>query len=234
MATVTHSLLEQGQELADQSSYVTDIINPEADRLLLVAVAARASASINTPTLSGNGLTWVLVDGGEYDGVEFRGVWVFRSMGPSPTSGAITIDFGGQTQLHALWVVSTFNNMDTSGSNGAGAIVQVVNNFPATSETSLTVTLAAFGSNENATYGALSHEGNGLDDINAGGGFSEIAEEQASSSTILQSQWRDDPDTGVDWSWTNSSLPGGIAVEIKASVDFIPQLTPRPNPLIRM
>ena len=106
--------------------------------------------------------------------------------------------------------------MDTTGANGSGAIVQSVATL-FTAVTSASVTLAAFGSADNATYGMFGRANN--EAITQGSGFTLIHNPfGATPNTSLMTEFRNDNDTGVDASWVTSSNCRGIAVEIKNAV----------------
>src|SRR3990167_8026843 len=213
---VTHSLKVANNSSSDASSYDTASITPTADTLILAAILSHHGSAVpNAPTLSGNSLTWVQIATVTFNtiGTSRSRLTVFRAMGASPSSGAVTIDFDGQTQISCGWIISEFGNVITTGSNGANAIIQSQTNN-ADAATSLTVTLGAFNNSLNATYGAFSHDGFATAVTN-GTGFTEISEQTTGVEGKLQSEWRNDNDTSVD---ANSSITsrdwGGIAIEI--------------------
>jgi hypothetical protein len=171
---------------------------------------------MNTPTATGNGLTWELVETAN-ETVSWNKITILRAMGSSPTTGQITISFGGQTQLAAMWSISEYDGVDTSGTNGSGAIVQTAENS-ASAAVNLTTTLGAFSAGANATYGAFVSEV--AQATTYGTGFTEIHDNNMLDTTI-QTQWRNDNDTTVDWSWSASARVAGIGVEIKAAAPLI-------------
>lgn len=199
----------------DATSFTTTAsITPSANALVLCYIdSTEGVAPSTTPTVSGNGLTWVLVNnriqGGGHD-------FVFRAMGASPSSGQVTVDFGATTKTSCTVIVDQFTGVDTSGTNGSGAVVQSAVNSAATG-TSLTVTLAAFGdSTNNVAYGGHAHAAN--EAVNVGTGFTELGEATgASPNRGTQTEWKIGEDTSVDASWTSSAANLGIALEIKAA-----------------
>lgn len=91
---------------------------PSSNALCLLFVALRDET--NTVTASGNGLTWVEIF--NLDNVQNQGgLHVFRAMGSSPTTGSITVTHTGNT-LPVSCVAVSFSGVDTSGTNGSGAI----------------------------------------------------------------------------------------------------------------
>src|SRR5687767_13823040 len=132
---VTATALTGAMNNVDQSSYATASITPTANRLILCFVQSRASSAA-VPTLTGCGLTWVQVSTGANSTTALR-LTLFRAMGAAPSTGALTIDFGGQVQANCSWSVVEFDGVDTSGTNGSGAIVQAsaINEVTGTSNT---------------------------------------------------------------------------------------------------
>lgn len=202
----------------DGSSFVTASGAPTGNRLQLFAVSAinAAASTPAAPTLSGGGITtWTEVTSIAYDtGGSNRGrITLFRALEASPGSGTVTITFG-ESHTNCEWSWCEFDGIDTGGTNGANAIVQSATN--SATATSLTVTLAAFGSADNATYGAFTHQANEATTV--GTGFTEIHNPfGASRVASTLTEYLLGNDTSVDASWTTSSLCGGIAVEIKAA-----------------
>lgn len=234
---VTGTHLTTGADTTDATSFATASISPGASRLVLVWVASRAIGVLpNAPTLTGNGLTYVQAATVEFHSVAspFQRLTLFRAMGAAPSTEAITIDFAGQTQSGCSWSVSDYSSVDTTGTNGSGAVVQSATGA-ANTGTSLVVTLAAFGSVDNATAGGFVISRN--EAITIGAGFTELGQAGIAGPimTIL-SQWRADNDTTVDASWTTSSENAGGAVEIKAGAPPPPatSLIYGPHPLHSM
>lgn len=218
---VTQSPLTSDANTANQTSYDTASISPGSNRLVLVAVMNFGTGSSpNTPTLSGNGLTYQLIDSQLYQS-DFIRLSLFRSMGASPSSGAITIDFAGQTQDSCHWAVSEFSGVNTTGTHGSGAIVQGAKAAPTSTTTGL-ATLAAFADAANATFGCFAINSAGAGLITPGSGFTEIYE-VSTGQRNLQTEWKDTADTSVD-ATASSTNWAVIAVEIAsggaASVPF--------------
>lgn len=216
---VTQTALTSGFSGTNASSYTTDSITPSADKLIRLAVASRRGSNPPaTPTVSGNGLTWVQIATVAYNviGTEVSRLTTFRAMGASPSSGQITIDFGGETQTSCCWSVSEFGNVDTGGTNGSAAVVQSATNRGDDNTGTVTVTLGAFSSADNATDGAFAQATN--DTFGPGTGFTEIHDVSAGAgeANALQTEWRSDNDTSVDSVLNDIAYKwAGIAMEIK-------------------
>lgn len=207
----------------DATSYNTASVTPTANRLYLLAVWSRTgiTADPNAPTVTGAGLTWVQVATVVYDNTSSsrRRLTVFRAMGAG-SAGALTIDFGGQTQTSATWDLTEFDGVDTSGTNGSGAVVQSATNFDGgTTATSITATLSAFGSVNNATYGA-GGSGQTGNTAAVGSGFTQISNgsPDGEAGQLCITEFKNSNDTTVDASFTpTGSEIGIIGVEIKAA-----------------
>lgn len=212
---VTHTLLTSGSSTTDTTSYATASITPGANKLILAwVVPVRNSGTTGTVTLSGNGLTWTQVRTEIGSTVSMRGA-LFRAMGASPTAGVVTITTSAQSN-GCTWILSEFDGVVTTGTDGADAVVQS-NGTNSASATSLSVTLSAFADAGNATFGAFGHRNS--DAVTGGSGFTEIADVLGTGpDSGSQTEWRADNDTSVDASWTNATVCVAVAVEIKAAV----------------
>lgn len=91
---------------------------PGANELVLVSVAMRATGI--TPTVTGNGLTFVSVADITNAQAQSRLV-VFRAMGASPSTGSISVTATANTNPIGC-IATRFSGIDTSGSNGSGAV----------------------------------------------------------------------------------------------------------------
>lgn len=190
------------------STYTTASVTPTSNALVLLFVwSSHASTPGNTPTATGNSLTWVQITTRNF--LTTERVTMFRALGASPSTGTISIDFAGQAQTRCAWIVTQFTGADTSGTNGSGAVIQSASN-DGTSATP-TVTLGAFSSTSNGTYGAI--VSNTSTQISPGSGFSEISDAGAVSGFRLEDEWKSTNDTSVDWGTTNNAY-GAIAIEI--------------------
>jgi len=226
--SVTQALLTNAESQTNGTGFTTASVSPTGDYLQLLAVHGSntgGGGAPAVPSISGNGLTWVLIAEADTD-TSYSSVFLFRAMGASPSTGTITITYA-ETMDDCQWSLSEFTGVDTGGTNGSAAIVQsAVNTVGVTA--SITATLAAFGSANNATYGAFGqlYAGDGTPpSATPGTGFTEITEDgfdDGSYTSGLQTQWRDDNDTTVDITWDSSYDCGVVAVEIKAGAAAAP------------
>jgi len=131
------------------TSYATTVPNalPATNSLLIAVVMAGRDLGVpSTPTVTGAGLTWTLVQS-IANGGSNPAISVFRAMG-TPTAGFLNVDFGGVSHDCCVVSVHQFTQVNTSGANGSGAIVQSVTAGPTTG-TSLAAAMAAFNANGN-------------------------------------------------------------------------------------
>lgn len=201
------------------TSAVTASVTPTANALILLSVSARNGNSIDptTPTVSGNGLTWVLVNSITSDNTSTsrRMNFLFRAMGSAPTSGAITITFG-ETETDASWSVDQFTNVVQTGTNGSGAVIQnVAANDLTGAATSLTVTLAAFAASTNATFGFFGTDG--AAGATAGTGLTALGHGNSGTNVTTDTEFKSSSTTSVAMSFGVVAGIGGIAVEIAAA-----------------
>ena len=145
------------------TSFTTSSISPSANKLQVLSIDVRNGVSTNpvTPTVTGCNLTWEQINSTVFDnsGTSRRTLFLFRALGPSTSSGALTIDFGAVTHTNIVYSVDEFTGMDTSGTNGSGAIVQsAVNQDTSGAVATITATLAAFATLSTKTVQASSRE----------------------------------------------------------------------------
>ena len=197
---------------ADLSSYDSDSWTTPANKLILGFATSRRTASTpNTPTMSGNGLTWVAVANILYstEASPVRRITLFRTMGASPSAGVTTIDFAAQTQLDCVAQFVAIDNVDTSGTNGSAAVVQSATDATDSPGTTAAPALAAFGSGRNGTFVCCARS--------AGATFSLPAE--FFSSTVSTTIAGTSINNVLTPTVTNSSGAdlGAIAIEVKAA-----------------
>jgi len=210
--SATHKTV--GGSVSTATSYATASVTPSALKLIVLMVYNNvASGTPNTPTVSGNGITWAQWSTGVFTNGTSRGS-VFTAYSISaPSTGVITIDCAGQSQNRCNWSLAEFDGANVLGLNGTAGIVQSGIQQGA-SLGSTTVTLGAFTSVNNATYGFC--RTNQTSAITPGTGFTELGEDD--STTATQHQFLASNDTTVDWTDGGTATMYGIAVEVAASL----------------
>lgn len=220
---VSISNLTVGSKDTSGTSATTASVTPSANKLQLLSITCRKDTSQPaTPTISGNGLTWVLINTIYYDTTSGsrKSLWVFRAMGSSPSSGTITITFG-ETWTNCNWSLDEASGMDTSGTNGSGAIVQSATNKEDAGDGGiLTVTLSAFASTNNATFGAFAGDP-GTGTVTVGSGFTKLGTKDTATMN-LGTEYKNSNDTSVDATFdaVAGTSSGGVAIEIKAGQSY--------------
>lgn len=217
---ITASNLTSGLSGTDTQSYDTASVSPGANRLILVAVAIRNYnfGGAGTVTLSGNGLTFVQVTSVDYSNVASSKsrLALFRAMGASPSAGAITISISGASNSACAWSVDEFDGVDTSGTNGSGAVVQ--NNTCATDDAdpAPSITLSALGdAANNAVFACFSNAQNRY--LTPTTDYTELAD-QAGNNCCIETHYKIPGTTSLSASgYSNFDDAAGIAVEIKAA-----------------
>ncbi len=211
------STLTSGYSTSSATSYDTASISPTGNYLILIAIYGYRLQPGVAPAISGvsgNGITYVQIASIEYKTTDTV-LWLYRGMASSPSTGAITISFS--TGCDSIgWVVSEFSGVDTSGTNGSGAVVQSATN--SANGQSLTVTLSAFGSSNNRPFGCFSQALN-PNLLSPETGYTELAETgDTADHKSVNSQWHS---TSADTTVTCNSTGGvdvdmgGIAIEVK-------------------
>jgi len=213
---ISYASLTSGSNTANQSTaYSTASVTPSANKLILLIVLCTATA-LRTMTVSGCSLTWVEEETITFNtaGTPLWRLSVFRAMGASPTTGTVDI-LPSASSTGMLWSLVELDGVDTTGTNGSGAIVQSV---PDRTDgvTTFAVTLAAFGSADNATFGAF---GTSRNEVHTqGAGFTQAHDVgMTAPAARVQTQYLLGNSTTVDCSWTNAAAVGGIGIEIKAA-----------------
>lgn len=152
---MTYTDLASFNNTANQTSYATGAYQPAVNSLVVAVVVNSKAAAADSPTFSGNGLTWVAMTNQTFFGNTIK-ITMFRAMGAAPTSTAGTADFAGATQTGCHIRVIQFANADTSGANGSGAIVQTVATNAATTANAY-LSMASLTGTQNAVLMALAH-----------------------------------------------------------------------------
>jgi hypothetical protein len=189
----------------------TASVSPTANRLILIWISTFGSAS--TPTaVVGNGITYAhVISTADYDnGFGPTAHHLFRGMSASPSSGTIAITGAASTSF-VNWTVEEVPGVDTGGTNGSAAIVQSAKQENGSPATSLSVTLAAFGDAGNGTIcGVHTYD---TRTRTVGSGFT--LGHDGSVTGVPSTEYRTDPDTTADWTFSSNTRAGAIALEVK-------------------
>lgn len=214
---ITLTPLTAGTNATNLKIYTTAPIAPGPNALITVAVLSKRSGTPLTPTVTGGGMTtWTQVasvDFGTVSAPQSRLV-VFRAMSATqPGSGPVTITFSS-SMSNATWIISQWDGVDVSGTNGAGAIVQS-GSSPSDAASALSTTLGAFADPNDVAFGVVAANLNGPA-VTPSAAFTEIAEPTSGESNVLEAEW------GLNVSTIGASLTAGknaaiLGIELKAS-----------------
>lgn len=212
------TLLTAAHTNAPGTSTNTASVTNTANALLLLAVGYGDSggAPAVPSSITGLGLTWVLVDSQADSGTN-RGHALYRAMGASST-GAITITWGTGTDV-GTWNLQEFRNCDTSGTNGSGAIVQT-KKTNAGSQTSIADTFGGTPAAASCIWVTLVHNDT-ASTITAGASFTAV-DNDVQSTAPVQHQFTEINNAGgattaIAISSTNAGSFSLISVEIASS-----------------
>ena len=220
-AAVSCALLTQNSDATNVDNHSTASVTPTSNALVLVfwRSVRNGTDGLTTPTITGNSLTWVPVTDQRFSqaGAPESRITVVRSLGASPSAGAINAAYDSAvTNVNASWAVVECTGIDTSGTNGSGAVVQSTQGVQLAG-TSLTLTLAAFGSAGNATIAGFALD-NDLAITNEGG-YTELADTGTDDSGLggqLEVEFLASNDTSPSATYSSADA-GGVAIEIKAA-----------------
>lgn len=211
-ASVVAHGITSGTNTTDATSFTTASVTLKARPGLMYTLSVvnthGSSANTVTAATTGGALSFTSEKTVQFNGTLSR-TTLFRLTPTSDVTDTIVITIGSaQTATACLWSLIAWTNVDTATNDG---IVQSVSNTG--SSTTPSVTLAAFGSANNATFGA---HGTAQTAATPGSGFIEVHDVTASTPTCgLETEYRSDNDTGVDASITSAAW-GSIAAEIKS------------------
>lgn len=215
---ITATNLTSGGSATDTQSYNTASVTPGANKLILVAVTIRnyTAANLGTISLSGNGLTYVEIVSTTFSSIASsqNRISLFRAMGASPSTGAITITISGTGNSACGWAVDELDGIDTSGTNGSGAIVQsATDNTDNASSDPPAITLSALvDAVNNATY--ASHANANLRLLTPGGSYVELVDQN--TGVAIHSMWLlPGTTTPTVTGFSSGDDAAGIGVEIK-------------------
>jgi hypothetical protein len=218
---VAVSNLAASSDTTNQQNYSIGSLTYTSGRLYLIAIYHTDNVDNTTVgTLSGASQTFDSVATIRVDttagATQRLRLTLFRCLPTSTTSGALTYD-AGRAVTGALWSVNEVTGMDTGGTNGSAAIVQNITGQTPTTDTSLTLTLSAFGDAANGAFSCWLEGAN--DAMTPDTGWTELSDTtMATPGARLETQWRADNDTSPAVSFSGGAQKlAGIAVEIKVS-----------------
>ena len=178
----------------NSATYAINSFTPVANRLYILAIESSHAANAVDPTItpSNTGLNYVKIVARPWStsSANQSTLSIWRAMKPSGlTTGVDTIDFATIVQTGCTYSLIELTGIDTSGTDGSGAIVQSNSAFDdTTTATAINVTLAALANANNIGYSAAGVNAN----ITQTPGHSETKIDDLGHtlpSYALQTQW---------------------------------------------
>lgn len=222
MADITATNLVTAESDTDSTTtYTTGTVTYGANELVLAWVSVRAASAITISgvTLSGASGTWTEIDSQATGAGGTGQLKAFRCLNGTGGSGAVTISVAsaGVTITGCHWSFVKVTGVDTSGTNGSGAVVQSVKANDATNDATFDgLALATFTSSRNRGVGGFAVHL--TVDVTAGGGWTEIAQTTGASAPAhtLETAFGALNDPSPSWTWTgNNTTKCAILVELK-------------------
>lgn len=220
---------------ADQSNYTTTSFAISANTLITFSITGAIGTAdpITTPTITCHGLTWVSVGTAESGGAAPRKLFLFRSMsGSASGSATCSYDFSGQTQLRSSYTVQEWSGVNTSGTNGSGAVVSSNIQTDVSTANPATVTMNAYANTNNRPFYTMR-----VGDATAHSpeaGWTELSDPAGAENMTHSAGWKsasDDTSVAVTNSGTSTHLL--LAIEIQVESAQVPrsmhQYRPRRN-----
>lgn len=207
--TFTHLASGKGADNATQQS--TTSVTLTANRLALLSVVNVTNVP-NVPTVAGWTLVATHVIG------DINRVSIFRRMAAADSTQTPVISFGGQVQFYNRWSIEQSGaSINTGGSNGSGAIVQVKRGGAVGVVQNCLITFdAPFASTAHSTFAAFGGSVSSAAPT-AGSGFTELARPgvEPFGDRALYVQYKPAADTTADMAWSATyDVWTGIALEI--------------------
>src|SRR3990170_1042338 len=108
---ITFTTLQSLTSDTDATSYVSTSYTPTASRLLVAFI--QTTGTNDTPTVTGNGLTWTLITSVNPSATVRLMLYAVLS-GSAPTATGLTADYGASTQTGQQMSIFSLNGVDMS------------------------------------------------------------------------------------------------------------------------
>ncbi len=221
MPAPTFASLTSGGSATAGTTRTTASITPTGNRLILIAINAYVSAGSVNPTITsvvGNGITYTQVGSSQdFDtaGTDRSTLFVYRGMATSPSTGTIVITFGISVNSVTWSIVQSDANVDTSGTNGSGAVVASAGSVSATTVTTQPTNFSPAMTSGNSGYFACAIQNTNAQTERAS--WTEIHDVTTIVTAALETQYIAGTDTAGSSTWTTASRAGSIVVEVAAA-----------------
>jgi len=223
MPAIIPNILAVTESGGDSTFFDTDSYSPAANQTVLLftySVQLAVSPPPAIPTVSGNGLTWVLVASQlfAHGGTDRSRLTIYRGLSATPSVGSTRVTYP-TTQLRHATTVIEFQN--TNISNPIVGTPPSEQDDPGTLSPSIVLPTAE--DIANATFGILSY-GNPNPAIVPGVGISLLQNNPTAEGGGVQVQWTQAPVTLMDWTLSDiADAQAQIGIELRNA-------TPDPGP----
>ena len=212
MAIGTPTLLTAGNDTSNSvASYSTASITPTANEVVVLYVHLNiGSGTAGTITPTHPSITFSSAVKSRLFNGTLRRIEMFTGVASSsPSASAITLTPSSATQTGCSWVVQQWTGVDTTT-----PVVQ--SNSGSGTSTTMSTTLSAFASGNNATAAGYAQDGSVT--FTAGTNFTQLGNTSVATPTVrLAGAYYLGQDTTPDATSTASSTYGFIAAELNAA-----------------
>lgn len=217
---ITIASQDSGATGSFNPSFTTNSATVNANKLQLFFLrGTRSAVDPQTPSDVANGANKMALIGSvgyHSTAAPIKRLFVYRYLGSGFTGGwTVTVAAPGWTS--ASWSWMELDGIDTSGTNGSGAIVQSGSTAGA-GVTSFTIDLANLTNASNALVGGYG-SANNTDDFTVGGSFTLMHNISDATFGRVQTEYAipGDSDGDVDGSWGAAKTFGAFGVEVQVA-----------------
>jgi hypothetical protein len=204
------TVVTNGNSTTDGTTFVTASVTLKAGVQYLLSVTnSKASAADVISSIDG-GPTFTSRSSVAWDASTAHRTSIWSCVPTTDYTGTLTINFGANTQTGCVWVLNANYHVDTATNDG---IVQ--NATGSGNSATALATLAAFGSANNATFGAFGAAATAPVFTPEAGYIEQTDAGYITPSTTMGTVFRPDNDTTVTETLTSGQW-GACAVEIKS------------------
>lgn len=202
---------------ADASSYTGSSVTWPSNELVILAITSTNTAAPppNQPTVTGNGITWTAIASATVTTLVTR-VTLLGAYTAGASAGAVTVDFGGQTQRDCQAVFLTASGTDVANGVAQTFVQAPTNTAVLAGSLSITLSAAANAANRPVAAFAETFDTSSTPRTNWTEYYDNAIDE------VFDCQYRSD---AFDTTASSTAASGtgtwvGIAAEIKAAATF--------------
>lgn len=212
--TLSVTTLDHNYDNVDRTAYTSVSIAPAINSLVLVFTSPRKAATIAEPTtVSGAGLTLSRVNSIKNLTSTAVCLTLHSANVQALSSGILTFDFGGVSQLGCLWSV-----LQVTSSNGKIPIIVQNNTYTNDLTSSSLVSLNPFSNPNNIALGSCVNNVNEVQSL--GSGFITLqGDNGANPVSSMLTEWAINDPT-IDTSWVTAGIAAALGVGIQEDTSY--------------